>query len=203
MRRELWLGLVLVTMGSAMLSPARALAAPAASPAPASPALDFDARRAADVVAVVTSNGASGQLKAGADGKPMLEAQAGRIFFDVDFDDCDTAKTLCDTVTFAGWWDTDKLNADLINRWNRWTLFCPAYLDAKGAPSMWYGLAVSQHMARDDIANAVDRWMGCLQDFDDFVASPDDFLKRKDTSATPAVPTPPQHPPDHPPGHAI
>ncbi|HTX48581.1 MAG TPA: YbjN domain-containing protein [Caulobacteraceae bacterium] len=198
MRRQVWLALG-VTAALAGAPPA--WAAPAASAADA-----FDARRAADVAAVVTNNGASGELKAGADGKPMLEAQAGRIYFDVDFDDCDTAKALCDTVTFAGWWDTDKLNADLINRWNRWTLFCPAYLDAKGAPSMWYGLAVSQHTAKDDIATAVDRWMGCLQDFDDFVASPDDFLKRKDTSAAPAAPAPPpapQHPADHPPGRAI
>src|SRR5579863_4280419 len=98
MRRGLWFGL-----GLAMLASARAFAAPAAA--------DFDARRAADVTGIVTSNGASGELKTGADGKPMLEAQAGRIYFDVDFDDCDTAKTLCNTVTFAGWWDTDKLNA--------------------------------------------------------------------------------------------
>ena len=196
MRRGLGFGL-----GLAMLASARALAAPAA---PA--AADFDARRAADVTAIVTSNGASGELKTGADGKPMLEAQAGRIYFDVDFDDCDTAKTLCNTVTFAGWWDTDKLNADQINRWNRWTLFCPAYLDAKGAPSMWYGLAVSQHTVKDDVADAVDRWMECLQDFDDFVASPDDFLKRKDvggeTPPTPATPPPARPPSDHPPGPA-
>jgi len=169
---------------------------------------DFDARRAKDVAAVVTSNGASGDLKVGDNGKTTLSAQAGRIYFDVDFDDCDTAKALCNTVTFTGWWDTTKLTTDQLNRWNRWTLFCPAYLDTKGTPAMWYGLAVSQSTGKDDVSNAVDRWMGCLTDFDDFVASPEDFLKRNDTSGTapaaqpattpPAAPPASHPPPDHP-----
>jgi hypothetical protein len=163
---------------------------------------DFDARRAKDIAAVVTANGASGELKTGDDGKVTLSAQAGRIYFDVNFDDCDTGKALCNTVTFSGWWDTTKLTPDILNRWNRWTLFCPAYLDAKGSPAMWYALAVSPRTGKDDVANAVDRWMGCLQDFDDFAASPDDFMRRNDNSsgaAPPADNASPPPPTDHPP----
>jgi hypothetical protein len=148
---------------------------------------DFDARRAKDVAAVVTSNGASGDLKPGADGKPTLSAQAARVYFDVYFDDCDATRTLCNNVIFSGSWDTTKISVDLINRWNRWTLFCPAYLDTRGAPEIWYGIAVSQHTAKDDVASDVDRWMGCLQDFDEFVAAPEDFLKRNATEV--AAPT--------------
>lgn len=159
---------------------------------------DFDARRAKDVAAVVTSNGASGDLKTGQDGKPTLSAQAARIYFDVYFDDCDAAKALCDEVIFSGSWDTTKVSVDQLNRWNRWTLFCPAYLDARGEPEVWYGVAVSQHTAKDDVEGAVDRWMGCLQDFDDFVAAPEDFLRRNaaETPApAPAAPDKPGSPP--------
>lgn len=154
---------------------------------------DFDARRAKDIAAVVTSNGASGDLKPGADGKPTLSAQAARVYFDVYFDDCDATKTLCNTVIFSGAWDTTKVSVDQINRWNRWTLFCPAYLDARGEPETWYGIAVSQRTGKDDVEGAVDRWMGCLQDFDEFVAGPDDFLKRNASEAagaTTATPAP-------------
>ncbi len=156
---------------------------------------DFDARRPKDVAAVVTSNGASGELKIAADGKTSISAQAARIFFDIYFDDCDTAKALCDTVTFAGSWKTKKLDAATINRWNRWTLYCPAYLDADGEPNMWYALAVSAHTDKNDLANAVERWMGCLQDFDDFIASPDDFMKRNGPTETPAAPAASAAPP--------
>lgn len=150
---------------------------------------DFDARRAKDTAGVVTSNGASGEVKAGEDGKPTISAQAARIYFDVYFDDCDTTKTLCNTVIFSGSWDTTKVSTDQINRWNRWTLFCPGYLDTRGKPEIWYGIAVSQHTAKDDVATDVDRWMGCLQDFDDFVGDPEAFLKRDapDANAPPAA----------------
>ena len=152
---------------------------------------DFDARRAKDIATVVTTNGASGELTVGADGKPTINAQAARIFFDVDFDDCDTAKALCNSMIFSGAWDTGKVTIDQLNRWNRWTLFCPAYLDAKGQPDMWDAIPVSQSTSKDEVANDVARWMGCLQDFDEFVAAPEDFLKRNVPSdgSPPAVPT--------------
>ena len=163
---------------------------------------DFDARRAKDIAAVVTSNGASGDLKPGVDGKPTLSAQAARVYFDVYFDDCDATKTLCDTVVFSGSWDTTKVSTDQINRWNRWTLFCPAYLDARGAPEIWYGIAVSQHTAKEDVAGDVERWMGCLQDFDEFVAAPEDFLKRNASeAATPSAPAPATSTPPAPGAH--
>lgn len=154
---------------------------------PSAGAADFDARSAKDVLGVVTSNGASGDLEAGKDGKPSIKGQAGRIYFDVYFDDCDAAKALCNTIIFTGSWDSKKITADQINRWNRWTLFCPAYLEADGAPDMWYSVAVSSRFGKQDVADDVERWMNCLQDFDDFVGGPEDFLKRNE-SPEPAAP---------------
>jgi hypothetical protein len=150
-------------------------------------AADFDARSPKDVLGVVTTNGASGELSLGKDGKPGIKGQAGRIFFDVYFDDCDAAKALCNTVIFTGSWDSKKITPDEINRWNRWTLFCPAYLEADGSPDMWYSVAVSAHAAGQDLADDVERWMNCLQDFDDFVGAPEEFLKRNEPAPAPAA----------------
>jgi hypothetical protein len=150
-------------------------------------AADFDARNPKDVAAVVTTNGASGELRLDKNGKPSIAAQAGRIYFTVNFDDCVTARSQCGTMIFTGWWDAKTVTASQINGWNRWTLFCGAYLDADGAPELWYSVAVSTHTARDDVAGDVERWMGCLQDFDQFVAAPDDFLKRNGAAAAPAT----------------
>jgi hypothetical protein len=158
------LGLMLVAAGAAR----------AAAP-------DFDARRSADVAGVVTSNGASGSLKPGSDGKIYFDGQAGQLYFSVNFQDCDDKRTACNTAVFNGSWNAKNITTDQINRWNRWTLFCPAYLDTDGSPDMWYSVAVSQHTDRADIVNDVTNWMGCLKDFDSFIGGPDDFLKRNES----------------------
>jgi hypothetical protein len=151
----------------------------------AAPALaaDFDARRPKDVLSVVTTNGASGVLKTGTDGKPFVEAKAAKVFFDVDFYDCDDAKASCATQNFNASWTTKGVTAEQINRWNRWTLWCPGYLDKDGEPNLWTSVPVFEHESREDQAAVVDTWLGCLRDFDDFVASPEEVLKRKEAPA--------------------
>jgi hypothetical protein len=113
--------------------------------ASAAHAADFDARRAADITAVITSHGASGTLKKGDDGKVYFDGQVGNVFFDAHFQTCDDARTYCKTVLLAGTWDSKKITVDQINRWNRWTLYCPAYIDADGSPDLWYSIAVSSN----------------------------------------------------------
>ena len=152
-------------------------------------AADFDARKPKDVLAVVTSNGASGQLKVGTDGKPYIDAKAGKVFFDVDFYDCDDAKALCTTLNFYGSWTSKAITLDQINRWNRWTLWCPAYLNKDGAPNVWSVAAVTKGLSREDFTGDVDTWMDCLRDFDDFVAHPEEVLRQKEApAAKPAAP---------------
>jgi hypothetical protein len=148
-------------------------------------AADFDARRPKDVLSVVTTNGASGELKAAKDGKPYIDAKAGKIFFDVDFYDCDDAKALCTTQNFYASWTSKDVTVEQMNRWNRWTLWCPGYLDKDGEPNMWSNTPVYAHETREDVVSTVDGWMGCLRDFDAFVANPEDVLKQKEAPAKP------------------
>ena len=144
----------------------------------AAPAQAFDARKAADVAGVITANGASGSLKTDKDGKVYFDGQAGQLYFNVNFQDCNTDRSQCGTAVFTGSWNSKSITAEQINRWNRWTLFCPAYLETNGSPDVWYSVAVSEHTDTGDIAGVVGTWEGCLKDFDSFVGGPDDFLKR-------------------------
>jgi hypothetical protein len=155
----------------------------------------FDARRAADIATALTSHGASGSLKKSDNGHIYFDGQAGELYFDVHFQDCDDARTLCKTLVLGGSWNTKDLTADQINRWNRWTLYCPAYLETDGTPLIWYSVAVSNHTDAGDLADVVSTWMGCLKDFDSFIGAPDDFLKRNTTGD--AGPAPPPAAPPH------
>jgi len=137
----------------------------------------FDARRNADVSALITSHGASGALKKSDDGKTYFAGQVGNIFFDAHFQSCDTPRTLCKTMLLSGLWDSKKITIDQINRWNRWTLYCPAYIDGDGSPNLWYSIAVSANTAQADLADEIGTWMDCLHDFDGFVSTPEEFLK--------------------------
>jgi hypothetical protein len=137
----------------------------------------FDARRAADIAALITSHGASGALKKSDDGKVYFDGQVGNIYFDAHFQTCDDARTYCRTMLLGGSWDSKKITVDQINRWNRWTLYCPAYIDTDGTPNLWYSIAVSANTTQQDLADQIGTWMDCLHDFDNFVGGPEDFLK--------------------------
>jgi hypothetical protein len=151
----------------------------------------FDARRAADIAALVTSHGASGALKQGDDGKVYFNGQAGQMLFGVHFQSCDAARTLCKTMLLSASWDSKRVTVEQINRWNRWTLYCPAYLDSEGAPDLWYSLAVSANTSQDDVAGPLGTWMDCLRDFDSFVGDPEAFLQHNADADAPASPAAP------------
>ena len=140
-------------------------------------AASFDARRAADVSAFVTAHGASGALKKSDGGEVYFDGHAGAIAFDVHFQACDDKRTQCNTMLMGASWDSKKLTVDQINGWNRWTLFCPAYLDKDNAPNIWYAIAVTGNTGQDDLATPFSYWTNCLHDFDSFVGGPEAFLK--------------------------
>lgn len=170
----------------------RALVAALGLVSAAAPAMaaDFDARKPKDVLEVVTTNGASGSLKMGKDGKPYIEAKAGKIFFDVDFYDCDDGKASCTTQNFNAYWTSKDVTVDQMNRWNRWTLWCPGYVDKDGQPNMWMSVSIFPRQTHDDEVDLVNTWLDCLRDFDDFVSSPEEVLKHKEAPAAKPAATP-------------
>jgi hypothetical protein len=153
------------------------LAAGMALAAAATSAAAFDARDPTDVLSVLSSNGASGDLKKDEKGKPYIDAKAGNLSFEVDFYDCNDHGVACATTIYTTGWNMTSVTVDQVNRWNRWTALCPAYLTSENHPHAWYGLKPSSNEARTDVVTELNAWLDCLSDFDKFTDAPEDFLK--------------------------
>lgn len=157
-----------------------ALAATAVVAGAAGSAAAFDARDPASVLAVITANGASGELKSDEKGAPYIEAKAGPLTFSVNFFDCNSAKSGCGSLIYTTGWNMTSVSLDQINRWNRWTILCPAYLSSVNHPRAWFGVKPSVNDERSDVKAQADAWLSCLSDFDKFTDNPEAFLKSKD-----------------------
>jgi hypothetical protein len=157
-----------------------ALAAAAALVLTASDAAAFDSRDPADVLAVLSANGASGDIKKDEKGKPYIDAKAGNLSFEVDFYDCNDQGAACGSTLYTTGWNMTSVSVDQINRWNRWTMLCPAYLTKENHPHAWYGLKPSANEARSDVAAQLGAWLDCLSDFDKFTDAPEAFLQTKE-----------------------
>lgn len=137
----------------------------------------LDARKPADVLTVLSANGASGAMKTDEKGKPYIDAKAGPLSFEIDFLDCNDKGEACATMMFATGWNMTSVSVDQINRWNRWALFCPAYLTTENHPHLWYAAKPSASQTQADVADQINIWLGCLSDFDKFTDAPEPFLK--------------------------
>ena len=138
----------------------------------------FDARKPADVLAVLQTNGASGELKTDDKGLPWIKGLVGKLIFEVNFLKCDKTKTVCDLVVYQlGWDDDDLVTFEQINLWNRNAYLCPAYLDKDNHPYAWYALRPSVNDRREDVVAQQKEWLGCVADFDDFTSGPNVYFK--------------------------
>ena len=156
-----------------------ALAAAAVAGGLAGPALaaDFDARNPADVLAVLTTNGASGQMTKDADGPAYISAKAGKLTFDAHFSQCNDSRSACGVVVYQIGFSSELVTVDQINRWNHLATLCPAYLTAEKHPHTWMAARTSQNLSRDDVLAQQQDWLTCLDDFDRFTDDPERFLK--------------------------
>ncbi len=136
----------------------------------------FDARDPSDLLSVIIDNGASGTLKTDSHGAPWIDAKAGRLAFEVDFSNCDPAKTHCKAALYRFGFDMTSITLKL-NGWNKWTLLCPAYETADRHPHAWYALQLSPNESAGDIKAIDAAWLDCMNDFDKFTDNPDAFLK--------------------------
>ncbi len=145
--------------------------------AAASGAWAFDARSPDDVLGVLRTNGASGEMMKEDDGKPFISAKAGALSFDVHFYRCNDAKTSCQVVIYQLGFDSELANIGQINRWNAWTFLCPAYLTPENHPHVWFGAVAAASDTRETVAAQQNEWLACLTDFDKFTDDPEGFLK--------------------------
>ena len=137
----------------------------------------FDARNPADVLAVIQTDGATGELKVDKGGAPWIDGKAGKLGFEVDFIGCDAQKANCKRALYALAFDMSTITLAQINGWNRWTVLCPAYLTTANHPRVWFGFRPSHNDSAEDVKAQMDVWLGCMSDFDKFTDNPDLFLK--------------------------
>ena len=137
----------------------------------------FDARTPADVLGVLTTNGASGEMAHDGDGPAYISAKAGKLAFDAHFSHCNDAHSACEVVVYQIGFNSELVNVDQINRWNQWAVLCPAYLTAEKHPHTWMGARLSASLTRADVAAQQQDWLTCLDDFDRFTDDPEAFLK--------------------------
>ena len=143
----------------------------------AGPAAALDARNPDDVLSVLVTNGASGEMKVGDDGGKFIEAKTGQLSFEVEFYKCNKEQNNCETVSYQLGFDSVLVNVDQINIWNRWTLYCPTYLTKENHPHIWMSVSPTLHDTRADIAAQQDRFLGCLSDFDKFTDNPENYIQ--------------------------
>ena len=157
-----------------------ALAAAGLAIAFGGPALAFDARNPADVLAVLTTNGASGEMTKDAEGPAYISAKAGKLTFDAHFSQCNESRTACGVVVYQIGFSSELVTVDQINRWNHLATLCPAYLTTEKHPHTWMAARTSQNLSRDDVLAQQQDWLTCLDDFDRFTDDPEGFLKSRE-----------------------
>ncbi|HEX4196411.1 MAG TPA: hypothetical protein VHZ26_03130 [Caulobacteraceae bacterium] len=144
---------------------------------PAGGAWAFDSGDPVSVLSVLTSNGASGEVKVDSKGNPWIDAKAGKLGFEVDFLHCESAKTRCGTVIYAMGFDMTTITLEQLNGWNRWAELCPAYLTSENHPRTWFGVKPSPHDGPQEVKLELNAWLDCMSDFDKFTDNPEAFLK--------------------------
>ena len=137
----------------------------------------FDAHNPDDVLAVLVTNGASGEMKVGDDGVKYIEAKTGQLTFEVDFYKCNKEQNSCETAAYQLGFDSVLITVDQSNTWNRWTLYCPTYLTKDNHPHVWMAVEPSARDTRAEVVAQQNRFMDCLKDFDRFTDDPAAFIQ--------------------------
>jgi len=162
-------GLAAAALALAVLLPSYSLAA-AAKPAPAKAAPPkapaFDARRTADVIALLASLEAKAEVARQADGQVFMNVTTPGGGFGAQMVGCDE--------TFA----TCRANMVQINDYNRSQLTCRGIMTPSGEPSVMYAVLLNGRMTRDELREHVGVWQGCLTGFGEFIQDPVGFLSR-------------------------
>jgi hypothetical protein len=140
-------------------------------------AAGFDIRSASSVLGAVIASGATGELTAKPGENPYILAQHGDNPFEVDFYDCNSAKTSCKTMVLQTFWETKKLTLEQVNGYNQWAVSCPSFLRDDGKPAIWLTQKATDDFTSADFARHMSVFYGCIQEYSDFVADPAGWLK--------------------------
>lgn len=168
-------------LAAALALPAASLAA-AAKPAPAKAAPPkapvFDARRTADVIALLASLEAKAEVARQADGQVFMNVTTPGGGFGAQMVGCDETFATCRAIALYSAFSRKGVNMVQINDYNRSQLTCRGIMTPSGEPSVMYAILLNGRMTRDELREHVGVWQGCLTGFGEFIQDPIGFLSR-------------------------
>lgn len=173
-------GTAALALAMAIALPANSLAA-AAKPAPARAAPKapaFDARRTADVIALLASLEARAEIARQADGQVFMNVTTPGGGFGAQLVGCDETFASCRAMALYSAFTRKGVNMVQINDYNRSQLTCRGIMTPSGEPSVMYAVLLNGRMTRDELREHVGVWQGCLTGFGEFIQDPIGFLSR-------------------------
>ena len=159
-------------------SPKSAAAKPAASKAAAPKSSAFDARRPADIIALLSGMEASTEIARKVDGQVFMKATTPGGGFGAQMVGCDAGFTSCRAIAFYTAFARKGVNMVQINDYNRSQLTCRGVMAPSGEPSVMYAVLLNGRQTRDEMREHIGVWQGCLTGFGEFIQDPIGFLSR-------------------------
>jgi len=162
-------------LAAAKKPPAHAKPAAASTPR-AAPSGPFDARNPADLIALLASMGAQGQVSSRQDDVVALKISNPAYSFSAQFAGCDGQGRACKALAFGGVSDARTATIAQINGFNQTSINCHAYQDNAGKPHAWYSTLLFASTTREDMVTHIGAWQGCWASFGDFLKNPTAYL---------------------------
>jgi hypothetical protein len=158
------------------LAPSRAEAA-AAKPAPVK-APAFDARRPADIIALLAAMDANAEILRKDQGQIFMKVTTPGGGFGTQMVGCDEVTGTCRAIALFSAFSSRSVNMAQINDYNRSQLTCRGIMTPSGEPSVMYAALLNARMTREEMREHVGVWQGCLTGFGEFIRDPVAFLSR-------------------------
>ena len=161
---------------SATAKPAapKSAAPKAAAPKPAT----FDARRPADIIALLSGMEASTEIARREEGQVFMKVTTPGGGFGAQMVGCNEAFTSCKAIAFYTAFARKGVNMVQINDYNRSQLTCRGVMAPSGEPSVMYAVLLNGRQTRDEMREHIGVWQGCLSGFGEFIQDPISFLSR-------------------------
>jgi hypothetical protein len=156
---------------------AAALPVQAAKPVPKpAPAVTFDARDPASLVALLATLAAKGEIASTADDAVFLRVTTPAYGFGAQYAGCDPQHRACKALAFTTQSDKGAPTLAQLNSFNQTSITCRAWQDRAGKPHVMYAALVFAHDSRETMTAHLGAWQGCLATFGEFLADPVAYL---------------------------
>jgi hypothetical protein len=160
-------------------SAAKPVAAKPAPPKPVSTAVakgSFDVQNPQGLMDILGQAGAKVQTRARDGDSVFVAVTSTTANFSMQFAGCNPQGRACRAVLLDAAMDRSSVTGAQINAFNQTSVMCRIYQDRTATQHVVYSAMLFQTMNRDDAANHLQAWQGCLADAHDFLKDPVGYL---------------------------